>query len=74
MTSKINKDEAHKMVDQLPADSTWGDLMREIYIRETIEKGLSDSYAGRTKHVGEIRKKYGLPEWLYIGPKRLKYI
>lgn len=62
MTSKINKDEAHKMVDQLPADSTWGDLMREIYVRETIEKGLSDSYAGRTKHVKEIRQKYGLPE------------
>jgi hypothetical protein len=42
MSTKISKDEAHKLVDQLPADATWDDLMREIYVREAIEKGLSD--------------------------------
>ena len=26
------KDEAHRLVDQLPKDSTWDDLMHEIYI------------------------------------------
>ncbi len=34
--------------------------MREIYVREAIEKGLDDSHAGKTKSVAEIRKKYGL--------------
>lgn len=24
----------------MPADATWDDLMREIYVRESIEKGL----------------------------------
>ncbi|WP_006748097.1 MULTISPECIES: hypothetical protein [Thioalkalivibrio] len=62
MSTKISKDEAHRLVDQLPADATWDDLMREIYVREAIEKGLSDSIAGRTKAVEEVRKKYGLPE------------
>ncbi len=62
MSSVVRKDEAHKLIDQLPPDATWDDLMHEIYVREAIEKGLEDSKAGRTKDVAEIRRKYGLPE------------
>ncbi len=62
MSNVIRKEDAHKLVDQLPPDATWDDLMHEIYVRETIEKGLDDSRSGRTKAVSEIRKKYGLPE------------
>jgi hypothetical protein len=62
MSSVVRKDEAHKLIDQLPPDATWDDLMHEIYVREGIEKSLEDSKAGRTKDVAEIRKKYGLPE------------
>ena len=62
MSTKVSKEEAHKLVDQLPANATWDDLMHEIYVREVIEKGFEDSKAGRTKDVAEIRKKYGLPE------------
>ena len=36
--------------------------MREIYVREVVERGLADSQAGRTKDVKDIRAKYGLPE------------
>jgi hypothetical protein len=62
MSTFVNKDDAHRLVDQLPANATWDDLMHEIYVRETIESGLADSTAGRTKGVEEIRRKYGLPE------------
>lgn len=62
MSTIVTKEEAHKLVDQLPPNATWEDLMREIYVREAIEKGLQDSGSGRTKKVSEIRKKYGLPE------------
>jgi hypothetical protein len=62
MSTAIIKEEAHKMIDQMPADATWDDLMHEIYVREVIELGLADSEAGRTKDVKEIRAKYGLPE------------
>lgn len=62
MSSVVRKEDAHKLVDQLPPNATWDDLMHEIYVREAIEKGLDDSRAGRTKDVSEIRKKYGLPE------------
>jgi len=62
MPTAIIKEEAHKMIDQMPAGATWDDLMHEIYVREVIELGLADSEAGRTKDVKEIRAKYGLPE------------
>jgi hypothetical protein len=62
MTTMLEKDEAHSLIDRMPADATWDDLMREIYVRETIKRGLADSIAGRTKDVKEVRAKYGLPE------------
>ena len=62
MSTVFSKEEAHKLIDQLPANATWDDLMHEIYVRETIEKGLEDSKAGRTRDVAEIRKNYGFPE------------
>ncbi len=62
MSNVVRKEDAHKLVDQLPPNATWDDLMHEIYVREAIEKGLDDSRVGRTKDVSEIRKKYVLPE------------
>ena len=62
MSTMIIKEEAHKIIDQMPAGATWDDLLHEIYVREVIEQGLADSKAGRTKDVKEIRAKYGLPE------------
>ena len=62
MATRLMKDEAHQLVDNMPENSTWDDLMHEIYVRQIIEEGLADSLAGRTKDVREIREKYGLPE------------
>ena len=54
------REEARKLIDKLPDDSTWDDLMREIYVRQAIEAGLADSEAGRTTIVEEVRAKFGL--------------
>ncbi|MBM4340967.1 MAG: hypothetical protein FJ110_15655 [Deltaproteobacteria bacterium] len=62
MSIIMKKEEAHRIIDRMPASATWDDLMREIYIREVVERGLADSKAGRTKDVKEVRAKYGLPE------------
>ena len=62
MCTVLEKEDAHKLVDQLPSNATWDDLIHEIYVREAIENGVEDSKAGRTKEVSEIRKKYGLPK------------
>ncbi len=62
MSRVMKKDEAHKMIDRMPPNATWDDLMQEIYVREAIERGLADSKEGRTTDVKEVRAKYGLPE------------
>jgi len=61
MSMAMEKEEAHKLVDRMPANATWDDLMHEIYVREVIGRGLADSVAGRTKDVKAVRAKYGLP-------------
>jgi predicted transcriptional regulator len=60
-TTKV-KDEARKLIERLPDDSTWDDLMREIYVRQAIESGLADSQAGRTTDAEQVREKFGLPK------------
>jgi DNA-binding transcriptional regulator YiaG len=54
------KKEAKKIVERLPEDSSWDDLMHQIYVRQSIESGLKDSQAGRLTDVKDIRKEYGL--------------
>ena len=60
MPATIIKEDAYKIVDQLPKTATWNDLIHEIYVREAIERGVADSKAGRTKDVSVIREKYSL--------------
>ena len=62
MATTLSKEEAHQLIDRLPDEATWDDLIHEIYVRQAIERGLADSEAGRTTEVGEVRAQYGLPE------------
>lgn len=56
------KEEARRLVEKLPENSTWDDLMHEIYVRQAVESGLADSRAGRTTNVEQVRSKFGLPK------------
>ena len=56
------KEEARALIDKLPVNSTWDDLMYEIYVRQAVEAGLADSESGRVISVEQVRKKFGLPE------------
>jgi predicted transcriptional regulator len=49
------KQEAHRLIEQLPENATWDDLMYESYVRQAIDAGLADSEAGRTPDVKEVR-------------------
>ncbi len=59
-TSDI-REEAKRLVEKLPSNSTWDDLMHEIYVRQAIEMGLADSKQGKVTGVQELRKRFGLP-------------
>lgn len=50
------KEEARRLIDQLPENSTWDDLMYLIYVRQAVEAGLADSQAGRIIAVEEVMK------------------
>jgi len=60
MQTESMKQEAYRILDNLPDKATWNDLMYKIYVRQTIEAGIKDSDRGRTVDVKEVRKRFGL--------------
>ena len=61
MSAQNVKEEARRLVENLPEDVTWDDLMYQIYVRQTIEAGLADSEANRVTEVEKVREEFGLP-------------
>ena len=59
MSTQNVKDEARRLLDRLPDNLTWDELMHEIIVRQAIEAGLADSKAERTLDVAEIRERFG---------------
>ncbi len=56
------KEEAKRLIDNIPSLTSWEQLIYEIYVREAIEAGVADSRAGRTTPVEAVRAEFGLPE------------
>jgi len=61
MDTENVKNEARRLLDRLPDDVTWDELMHEIYVRQSIEAGLADSKAGKIVDVKVVRERFGLP-------------
>lgn len=60
MRTQNIKEEAKRLIEKLPEDMSWDDLMHEIYVRQSIEAGLADSEAGRLTDVAEVRAKFSV--------------
>ena len=58
MTKKEMRMKAEELIDHLPDDTSWDDLMYTIYVRQKIEKGISDADNGRTISTDELRRKF----------------
>ena len=52
--------EAHRLIDALPEDATWEDLMYRVYVRQCIDAGVDDADAGHVIDVGDVRRQFGL--------------
>jgi hypothetical protein len=52
--------EAHRLIDTLPDDATWDDIMYRLYVRQCIEAGIEDANAQRVLEVDEVRRRFGL--------------
>jgi predicted transcriptional regulator len=42
------KQAAKELIDHLPDQASWNDIMYELYVKQKIEEGLADIEAGRT--------------------------
>lgn len=60
MSTENVKNEARRLLDRLPGDITWDELMHEIYVRQSIEAGLADGKAGKIVDVKTVRERFGL--------------
>lgn len=54
----IVKEEAKKLVNNLPDEVTWDDVLYEIYVRKKIEQGLQAADEGRLISHEEVKKRY----------------
>ena len=60
MRATATKEDARELIESLPEEFQWDDLIKLIADRIAIERGIEDVRAGRVTPVEEIRKSYGL--------------
>jgi predicted transcriptional regulator len=41
------KEEAKKLIDTLPEQATWDDVMYELYVKQKLQKVLDEAAAGK---------------------------
>jgi len=60
--SSIVKEELSRLIDRLPDEVTWDDVMYEIYVRQKIEEGLKAADEGRLISHEEVKKRFSSNE------------
>lgn len=62
MTTRITtvKEAARRLVDHLPDDATWDDLLYQVSVRQAVEAGLQDIREGRVVSSEEVRRRFVL--------------
>lgn len=51
------KQHAREVIERLPEDASWDDVMYELYVRESIDAGLADVAAGRTVPHDQVKAR-----------------
>ncbi len=51
------KNAARQIIDQLPEQATWDDIMYELYVKQKIEAGLKAADEGRTVPHEEAKRR-----------------
>ncbi len=54
------KQAAHDLIDKLPENATWDDVVYEMVAHREIERGLDDSDAQRITSAEDVAKEFGL--------------
>ena len=49
------KQAAKELIEHLPDQASWNDIMYELYVKQKIEEGLADIEAGRTTSHEQVK-------------------
>ena len=49
------KEAAKQLIDHLPDEASWDDIMYELYVKQKIEEGLADIEQGRTTPHDQVK-------------------
>ncbi len=53
----IVKEEAKKLIDKLPDEATWDDIMYEFYVKKKLSFSLKAAEEGRVISHEEVKKR-----------------
>jgi predicted transcriptional regulator len=51
------KEAARRLIDHLPDQATWADIMYELYVKQKIDAGLKAVEEGRTISHEEMKRR-----------------
>jgi len=54
----IAKEEAKSLLDRLPDNASWGDIMYEFYVKEKIINALEAAKNGKVISHDEVKKRF----------------
>ena len=54
----VAREEARKLLDEIPDNATWDDIMYQFYVRKKIEVALREAEDGRVVSHEEIKKRF----------------
>jgi len=52
------KEEAIKLVDGLPEEASWDDVIYQMYVRKKIESGIKAADEGRVLTHDEVKRQF----------------
>lgn len=60
MAALLDKNEAHRVVDELAEDATWEDLAYLAYLHSKLERGRREHELGLGITHEEMRRRFGI--------------
>ena len=54
----IAKEEAKKLIEKLPDQASWDDIMYEFYVRKKLEVALKAAEEGRVVPHEEVKRRF----------------
>ncbi len=55
---RIVKEEARRLIDKLPEQATWDDIMYEFYVKKKLALALKSADEGRVVSHEEVKKRF----------------